>query len=54
MGGKRSFESHTASSSVEHVVEVTAKRRLILATPVTPIFTVLVFGDNEARPHYLQ
>ena len=37
MGGKSSFK-HTASSSVEHVVEVTAKRRLFLVTSVTSIF----------------
>ena len=36
MGGKNSFK-HTASSSVERVVEVTAKRRLFLVTSVTPI-----------------
>ena len=35
-GGKSSL--NTASSSVKHVVEVAAERRLVLATPVTPIF----------------
>ena len=32
------WKKHTASSSVEHVVEVTAKGRLFLVTSVTPIF----------------
>ena len=31
------FYKNTASSSVEHEVEVTAKRRLFLVTSVTPI-----------------
>ena len=35
MGGK-----NTASSSVEHVVEVTVKSRLFLVTSVTPISTL--------------
>ena len=37
MGGK-----NTASTSVEHVVEVTAKRRLFLVTSGTPIFTLKI------------
>ena len=36
MGGKCSFK-HTASGRVDHVVEVTAKRRLFWVTSVTPI-----------------
>ena len=33
---------HTASSSVTHVVEVTAKRRLLLITSVTPISSLKI------------
>ena len=37
---KTVLNTHTASSSVEHVVEVTAKRLLFLVTSVTPISTL--------------
>ena len=37
MGGKTVLNPHT-SSSVEHLVEVIARRRLFLVTSVTPIF----------------
>ena len=44
MGGK-----NTASSSVEHKVEVTVKRRLFLVTSVTPIST-LKLVQSRRRP----
>ena len=42
-GGKNNTFMHTASSSVEHVVEVTAKRQLFLVTSVTPICRLNMF-----------
>ena len=44
MGGK-----NTASNSVEHVVEVTVKRRLFLVTIITPISTLKLIWSRR-RP----
>ena len=46
---EKSVSTHTASSSsVEHVVEATAKRRQFLVTSVTPTFQSSVDGGQTA------
>ena len=49
MGGKNSFK-HTASSSVDHMVQVTVKRRLFLTTSVIPISRLKIVYSLDGGP----
>ena len=51
MGGENTATINSYFNSVEHVVEVTAKRRLFLVTSVTPMSTLKMYSlDGGPSP----